>query len=173
MQEVLDIAKYILPSVVVLVATLLIIKKFMDAEQRKQFYEVRKENQKATTPLRLQAYERIVLFLERISPENLVLRVHKPGMSAKLLQANLIITIKTEFEHNVAQQIYISSSSWEVVKKVKEDIIRAINIAADNLDDNATGVELGQKLFEVMSKLEKSPTHVAIGILKNEIRQLF
>jgi len=94
-------------------------------------------------------------------------------MSAKLLQANLIITIKTEFEHNVAQQIYISSSSWEVVKKVKEDIIRAINIAADNLDDNATGVELGQKLFEVMSKLEKSPTHVAIGILKNEIRQLF
>ncbi|HLU85144.1 MAG TPA: hypothetical protein VKZ45_06705 [Vicingaceae bacterium] len=173
MQEVLDIAKYILPSVVVLVATLLIIKKFMDAEQRKQLYEVRKENQKATTPLRLQAYERIVLFLERISPENLVLRVHKPGMSAKLLQANLIITIKTEFEHNVAQQIYISSSSWEVVKKVKEDIIRAINIAADNLDDNATGVELGQKLFEVMSKLEKSPTHVAIGILKNEIRQLF
>ena len=145
----------------------------MDAEQRKQLYEVRKENQKATTPLRLQAYERIVLFLERISPENLVLRVHKPGMSAKLLQANLIITIKTEFEHNVAQQIYISSSSWEVVKKVKEDIIRAINIAADNLDDNATGVELGQKLFEVMSKLEKSPTHVAIGILKNEIRQLF
>ena len=173
MQEVLDIAKYILPSVVVLVATLLIIKKFMDAEQRKQLYEVRKENQKATTPLRLQAYGRIVLFLERISPENLVLRVHKPGMSAKLLQANLIITIKTEFEHNVAQQIYISSSSWEVVKKVKEDIIRAINIAADNLDDNATGVELGQKLFEVMSKLEKSPTHVAIGILKNEIRQLF
>lgn len=173
MQEVLDIAKYILPSVVVLVATLLIIKKFMDAEQRKQLYEVRKENQKATTPLRLQAYERIVLFLERISPENLVLRVHKPGMSAKLLQANLIITIKTEFEHNIAQQIYISSSSWEVVKKVKEDIIRAINIAADNLDDNATGVELGQKLFEVMSKLEKSPTHVAIGILKNEIRQLF
>lgn len=173
MQEVLDIAKYILPSLVVLVATLLIIKKFMDAEQRKQLYEVRKENQKATTPLRLQAYERIVLFLERISPENLVLRVHKPGMSAKLLQANLIITIKTEFEHNVAQQIYISSSSWEVVKKVKEDIIRAINIAADNLDDNATGVELGQKLFEVMSKLEKSPTHVAIGILKNEIRQLF
>ncbi len=173
MEEILDILKYILPSLVVLAATLLVIKKFMDAEQRKHMYEIRKENQKVTTPLRLQAYERIVLFLERISPENLVLRVHKPRMSAKLLQDNLIITVKTEFEHNVAQQIYISSSSWDVVKKVKEDIIRAINIAGSQLPSDATGVEFGQKLFEVMSKLEKSPTHVAIGILKNEIRQLF
>lgn len=78
MEEILDILKYILPSLVVLAATLLVIKKFMDAEQRKHMYEIRKENQKVTTPLRLQAYERIVLFLERISPENLVLRVHKP-----------------------------------------------------------------------------------------------
>ena len=111
--------------------------------------------------------------MERISPENLVLRVHKPGMSAKLLQDNLIITVKTEFEHNIAQQIYISSSTWEVVKKVKEDIIRAINIAGAQLPSDATGVAFGQKLFEVMSKLEKSPTHVAISIVKNEIRQLF
>ena len=84
MEEFLDILKYILPSLVVLAATLLVIKKFMDAEQRKHMYEIRKENQKVVTPLRLQAYERIVLLMERISPENLVLRVHKPGMSAKL-----------------------------------------------------------------------------------------
>ncbi|PKP48253.1 MAG: hypothetical protein CVT95_04590, partial [Bacteroidetes bacterium HGW-Bacteroidetes-12] len=147
--------------------------KFMDAEQRKNMYEIRKENQKITTPLRLQAFERIILYLERISPENLILRIHKPSMSAKQLQANLIATIKSEFEHNMAQQIYVSSTSWDIVKKVKDDIIRAINIAADNLPPDAKAADLGQKVFEVMSKLEKSPTHAAISILKNEIRQLF
>lgn len=173
MEDILDILKYILPSLVVLATSLLVIKKFMDAEQRKHIYEIRKENQKITTPLRLQAFERVILYLERISPENLILRVHKPSMSAKQLQANLITTIKSEFEHNMAQQIYISSSSWAIIKKVKDDIIKAINIAADNLPQNANGTDLGQKIFEVMSKLEKSPTHTAIEILKNEIRQLF
>ena len=173
MEDILDILKYILPSLVVLATSLLVIKKFMDAEQRKHIYEIRKENQKITTPLRLQSYERLILFLERISPENLILRVHKPGMSAKMLQSNLITIIKSEFEHNLTQQVYISSSSWEIIKKVKDDIIRAINIAAANLPPNAKGNDLGQKLFEVMSKLEKSPTHTAISILKNEIRQLF
>ncbi|MBW6483888.1 MAG: hypothetical protein K0B10_12630 [Vicingaceae bacterium] len=173
MEDFLDILKYILPSIVVLATSLLVIKKFMDAEQRKHIYEIRKENQKITTPLRLQAFERIILYLERISPENLILRVHKPGMSAKMLQSNLITIIKSEFEHNLTQQVYISSSSWDVVKKVKDDIIRAINIAADNLPPDAKAADLGQKIFEVMSKLEKSPTQVAIGILKNELRQLF
>lgn len=173
MEIFLEILKYILPSLVVFATAYVVIKKFMDAEQRKHIYEIRKENQKITTPLRLQAFERIILYLERISPENLILRVHKPTMNAKMLQTNLIATIKTEYEHNIAQQIYISSSSWEIVKKVKDDIIKAINIAADNLPPNATGTDLGQKIFEVMSKLEKSPTHTAISILKNELRQLF
>ncbi|PIQ14801.1 MAG: hypothetical protein COW67_11845 [Flavobacteriales bacterium CG18_big_fil_WC_8_21_14_2_50_32_9] len=173
MEDFLDILKYVLPSLVVLAASLLTIKKFMDAEQRKHIYEIRKENQKITTPLRLQSYERLILFLERISPENLILRVHKPGMSAKMLQSNLITIIKSEFDHNLTQQVYISSSSWEIIKKVKDDIIKAVNIAAGNLPPDAKGTDLGQKLFEVMSKLEKSPTQVAIGILKNEIRQLF
>lgn len=173
MEDILDILKYVLPSLVVLATSLLVIKKFMDAEQRKHIYEIRKENQKITTPLRLQSYERLILFLERISPENLILRVHKPGMSAKMLQSNLITIIKSEFEHNLTQQVYISSSSWEIIKKVKDDIIKAVNIAAGNIPNDAKGTDLGQKLFEVMSKLEKSPTQVAIGILKNEIRQLF
>lgn len=173
MEELLEILKYVLPSLVVFATAYLVIHKFMKTEQRKQLHEIRKENQNITTPLRLQAFERIILFLERISPEHLILRVHKPTMNAKMLQTSLIATIKSEFEHNVAQQIYISSTSWDVVKKVKDDIIKAINIAADNLPPNASGTELGQKIFEVMSKLEKSPTHTAISILKNELRQLF
>lgn len=173
MEEFLEILKYVLPSLIVFATAYIVISKFMDAERRKHIYEIKKENQKFSTPLRLQAFERIVLFLERISPENLILRIHKPAMSAKLLHSNLIATIKTEYEHNLVQQIYISSSSWEIVKKVKDDIIRAVNIAADNLPPNATGSDLGQKIFEVMSKIEKSPTQTAISILKNELRLLF
>ena len=173
MEEVLDIAKYVVPSLVVFVATYFVMKKFTDNEYRKLMLEMRRGNQKMITPLRLQSYERLVLFLERVSPNNLVMRVHKQGMSAKLLQAELVKTIKQEYEHNLTQQIYISSSGWEGVRTAKEEVIKVINIAGTQMKDNATGVELGQKIFEIMMQLENSPTRIAINMLKKEIKQFY
>lgn len=173
MESFLDILKYTIPAFIVFLTTYFVMKKFMDVEYRKQLLTVRKESQKTITPLRLQAYERVVLFLERIAPEKLVLRVHKPGMSAKLLKADLLRTINDEFNHNLTQQIYISSSSWETIRKSKDEIIKVITIAGSQMTDASTGAHLGQKIFEIMSKLDKSPTQMAILVLKNEIRQLF
>lgn len=173
MEDFLDILKYTIPAFIVFLATYFVMKKFMDVEYRKQMLAMRKEGQKTITPLRLQAFERVILFLERIAPNNLVLRVHKPGMSAKLLQVELLKAINDEFNHNLTQQIYISSSSWESVKKAKDEVVKVINIAGTQMSDTSTGSNLGQKIFEIMMKLEKSPTQIAIHILKNEIRQLF
>lgn len=145
----------------------------MDNEYRKQLLELRKANQNYTTPLRLQAYERMILFLERVSLNNLVSRVSKQGQSAKQLQSDLIITVRTEFEHNLSQQIYVSSNAWEAVKLSKEEVIKVINIAATQLKDEAKGVELSQKIFEILLKLEVSPTQSAITQIKKEVRQLF
>jgi len=173
MGDFLDILKYVLPSLVVFVTVYFVLQKFMDNEYRKQLLLIKKENQKITTPLRLQAYERLVLFLERISLNNLVLRIHQPGMSAKLLQADLLRTVNDEFTHNLTQQIYVSSTGWGNVRKTKDDVIKIINLAAAQMKDTSTGADLGQKIFEMMMKMEVSPTQSAILVLKNEIRQLF
>ncbi|OFZ01402.1 MAG: hypothetical protein A3K10_06005 [Bacteroidetes bacterium RIFCSPLOWO2_12_FULL_31_6] len=173
METLLEILKYTVPAFIVFVACFFILKKFMDNEYRKQLLELRKANQNYTTPLRLQAYERMILFLERVSLNNLVSRVSKSNISAKQLQSDLIITVRTEFEHNLSQQIYVSSNAWEAVKLSKEEVIKVINIAATQLKDEAKGVELSQKIFEILLKLEVSPTQSAINQIKKEVRQLF
>ena len=173
METLLELLKYTVPAFIVFVSCFFILKKFMDNEYRKQLLELRKANQNYTTPLRLQAYERMILFLERVSLNNLVSRVSKQGQSAKQLQSDLIITVRTEFEHNLSQQIYVSSNAWEAVKLSKEEVIKVINIAATQLKDEDKGVELSQKIFEILLKLEVSPTQSAITQIKKEVRQLF
>ena len=173
MEELLDLLKYTVPALVVFVACFFILKKFMDNEYRKQLLELRKANQNYTTPLRLQAYERMILFLERVSLNNLVSRVQKRGMSAKQFQSDLIVTVRTEFEHNLSQQIYVSQAAWDTVKLAKEEVIKVINVSATQVKDDATSAELSQKIFEILLKLEVSPTQMAISTIKKEVRQLF
>lgn len=173
MEVFLEMIKYIIPSLVVFATAYFILQKFMDNEYRKQLLLIKKENHKITTPLRLQAYERLVLFLERISFNNMVLRVHQPGMTAKLLQTALLRSVQQEFEHNLVQQIYISSTTWGHIKKTKDDVIKMINVAGAQMNSTSTGADLGQKIFEMMMSMEASPTHTTIALLKKEIRQLF
>ncbi len=173
MDTFLEILKYILPSFVMFGALYFVMNRFLETEHRKQLMVLRKENNTITTPLRLQAYERLVLFLERISMDKLVIRVNKPGMSANLLKAELLRTIQQEFDHNLTQQLYISNTSWETVKKTKDESMKIVNLAASQMKPNAKATDLGQKIFEIMTKLEKSPSQITILILKKEIRQLF
>ncbi len=173
METFLEILKYILPAFITFGATYFVINKFLDTEHRKQLLVLRQENQKITTPLRLQAYERLVLFLERIAMDKLVLRVTKPGMNAKLLKADLLRTIQEEFDHNLTQQLYTTNTSWETVKKAKDESLKIVNMAAAKVNPDANATDLGQQIFEIMMKLDKSPSQIGILILKKEIRQLF
>ena len=136
-----------------------VMNRFLDTEHRKQLMVLRKENNTVTTPLRLQAYERLVLFLERISMDKLVLRVNKPGMSAKLLKAELLRTIQQEFDHNLTQQLYISNTSWDTVKKAKDEYLKVVNLAGSQMKPDSNSLNLAQKIFEIMTKLEKSPSN--------------
>ena len=172
MSEILDILKYVLPSLVVMATSYYLIRLFLDNEQKKRNTDIKLAGYKIITPIRLQAYERLVLFLERILPESLVMRVHKPELSVKQFQNSLISTIRDEFEHNLSQQVYVSSQGWDLVKSAKEEMIRLINTAATQQKENATSTDLAQKIFEI-SLGEKLVTKQALEFLKNEIRQVF
>ncbi len=173
METFLEILKYILPSFITFGATYFVMQKFLDNEYRKQMLLLRKESQSETINLRLQAFERLVLFLERSSLDKLVIRLHRPGMSAKLLQAEIIRTISEEYNHNLTQQVYISATTWGVIKKAKDETLKVVNLAGAQLKNESTAHDLGQKIFEIMGKLEHAPTDIAINQIKKEVRQLF
>jgi hypothetical protein len=98
----------------------------------------------------------------------------KPNDSkTKELQAELLSTIRSEFEHNIAQQIFISPQGWKLVKESKEEIIKIINLASSQIDENGNALDLSQKIFEIATQLEKLPTEITNEFLINELQKLF
>jgi hypothetical protein len=136
--------------------------------------ELEKAGLKYTLPLRLQAYERTVLFLERINPESMLIRLHVPGMSALDMQGLIISDIRAEYQHNISQQIYVSDSAWKTVKKVKEDTISMINSAVKALPENASSVDLSRSVLSHLANLEtENPYELALQIVKGDMQAIF
>ena len=131
------------------------------------------DKQKHLFPLKVQAYERIVLFMERIEPSSLVMRLKTNTMKANELHGALLHNIREEYEHNVAQQIYISDNAWNLVKQAKEETIRIVNMAANSMESSATANELTRDIFEKMMVLPQSPSQIALDYLKQEIKKFF
>ena len=167
-----EIVKIILPAGIVFLTTYYLVKNFLDHESRKKVLDLKLANQTILTPIRLQAYERVVLFLERINPSGMVMRVNK-NTSAAIFQGELLKTIRSEFEHNLSQQIYMSNKSWEAVTRAKEETIKLINVASSKVSNDATGMELAQTIIAVSSQLSELPTKVAIDVIKREIGKEF
>jgi hypothetical protein len=173
MNEILDILKYTLPALIVLIAAVLIIKQVVKIDQNRRNYEMISKNQQLITPIRLQAYERLTLLLERLSPESLIMRVNKPNMTAKQLQSELLSTLRFEFDHNVSQQIYITPQVWEIIKNSRSKITQLINGAAIRVKPEDSALILSKIILEDLMALDKSPTSLALEALKNEVKILF
>lgn len=173
METLLEISKYLLPSLVVFATTVYLVKKYFEGEEKKRRMQQILNNQQLITPLRLQAYERTVLFLERISPESLIMRINKPGLTCQQLQADLLQAIRSEFEHNLTQQLYISHGAWEMVKIARGRTIQLINSMAEKVQKDAPAINLSKAMLESIVDQEKTPTTDALAFVKNEISQLF
>jgi len=167
----------LLPSVVVFLTAFYLLRNMLGSLSRERngqlLADAKREDRKHTMPLRLQAYERLTLFLERNAPGALVFRVHKNNMTARMLHTELLATVREEFEHNVTQQIYVSERAWQQVRMAKEETLRIINIAAEGVPDQANGTALSQRVFETAAKLSHLPTQQAVMALKEEVRKLF
>jgi len=173
MEDVLDILKYTIPSLVLFITVYFIVRAFYKNEARRRDYEIRRKNQRITTPIRLQAYERITLFLERLSPDSMIMRVQKPGMTCKQLQGELLSTIRAEFEHNLSQQIYITPKTWEVVRSAKESTVKLINTSGDEVNPDGPAIELSKTILEKVMDAQKAPSQVAIEFIKKEMVEFF
>ena len=173
MDASIEMIKMLLPALMVFGAIYYFLRMFFQNEAKRRAMEIRASVRELVTPIQLQAYERVVLLLERIAPYPLIIRVNKNGWSARHLHAELINTVRAEYEHNLSQQIYISAAAWEQVVQAKEETIKIFNIASMKVPENATSNELAQAIIEITSALKKTPSAVAIDLIKKEITQKF
>jgi hypothetical protein len=173
MEPIWDLLKITLPAGIVLYAMFLVTKSILQKQSEQRIIELRGKNKEVILPLRLQAYERMCLFLERISPDNLVKRVNKEGLNVAQLQYLLLNEIREEFNHNLSQQVYMSDDSWKIIKNAKEELVMLVNQSAKELGEEAKSIELVKRIFEHYMEQKVDSIQYALTQIKTEIQEEF
>lgn len=126
------------------------------------------ESDPSTKPLKLQAYERLVILCERISLPNLIGRVNQPHLGAREMQYMLLENIKQEFEYNASQQIYVSQPAWEAVRNLRDQSLLVINTIAKTLPPDAKANDLNKGILEMIMNQDNAALHTLTLTTLNE-----
>ena len=167
MNDLLDILKYTAPSLVTGAIAYYFFKEYIKSDVNLQNFLHIKEDKKFSKTLRLQAYERMTLFMERISPANLVVRIKALNENKQAYELSLIHTIEQEFEHNITQQIYISNECWNVISTAKDATIQLIIDTAKDLNVSNSDQLREAIIKKVMNK--QDPSETALSFIKEEV----
>lgn len=170
---VYDLLKITIPAILVLYASYLLVRSVLQKQLDELSLSLRHKNQEVVLPIRLQAYERICLLMERIAPNNLIPRMNNREFTAQDLHSVLVEEIRSEYNHNLSQQVYMSEEAWIYVSGAVEQLISLINEAANELPEKATSLDLAKKVFEKNMRNEQDTLKGALSFVKNEIRELF
>ena len=173
MAVLLEFLKYSVPALIVFLTVWIMLRAWSRSEDKRRKSEFNMHITDDILPVRLQAYERIILLLERISPDSMIMRISRSDYSAKQFQQELLSNITSEYEHNLAQQTYVSSEAWEKVKMAKNQAINLINDTVNEVKPDASGPTLGKLILERLAELKNPPSQVAIDFLKQEVKSLF
>jgi hypothetical protein len=169
----LEVFKYSLPAIIVFLTTFFLVRWFLksDANRRKQEFLLNQH--KETLPIKMTAYERLTLFLERISAESIIIREQPKARTSKELQANLLAAIRTEYEHNIAMQVYLPPITWSLVKKAKEEMVRLVNISASLVKSEDPSIALGKTILEQFPNDTAYHLKKALDTLKSDIQDFY
>jgi hypothetical protein len=172
--NIFELLQITIPSLILSVAIVSIIVIYQNNENKKRKHELLSQTRKTSIAIRLQAYERVLILLERLGFDSMLKRTYKKGMTVSELQQQLLTNIRTEFEHNFSQQLYMSNEAWQNVIISKENTIQIINTKSLGLKPDASGLELSKQIFEyLIEEARENPTKRAIDFLKKEAQQLF
>jgi len=166
---IVDILKFIIPSIIVFSATYIMMRQFLEEDYKKKLLEIKEKNAGTITPIKLQAYERLTILLERIAPENLVIMLSQPRQTSAELRLQIINQVSEEFNHNISQQIYVSSQAWELIKIIREHVLSIVDESYHSLPENSKGTDLGKAILNELMLQKNHPTRGGIEFLKKEI----
>lgn len=172
--QILEILKYTLPALIVFCTAYYLLTRYMQREATAKALELKMQRDKEIVILRLQAYERLALFLERIGPISVIGRVRTPDMLSTELQYAMVKSIREEFEHNLSQQVYVSSNAWNLIVSSKDEIIKFVNLVGTQLPPDSSSSHLINAMINGISNANAAlPTEHALEYLKAECRELF
>jgi Na+/H+-translocating membrane pyrophosphatase len=171
--QILEILKYILPSVVVLIATTMIVNKFLVKEIERKQLSIFAQNSDSAMKLRLQAYERLTIFVERMNAKSLISRYYVQQATAQDVQIAMVQGIRAEYEHNLSQQLYVSHEVWQTITTVMEQEITMINRIGASCEMGAGATEFIKKISEYIVNTESTiPTDIALETLNKEAKRI-
>ncbi len=175
----LEILKYTIPALIVLISVWIVMHKLFKDEEQKRRWELQKASQKEIVPARLRAYERLALLLERTQPEALVMALSERQQAAgdslitmpvAKMQQELLQTLRLEFNHNLSQQIYVSDETWAQIIGARDEMAAFIASVAVQIPKDATALDYSQALITGYDNNGETPHQIALDALKEEAR---
>jgi hypothetical protein len=164
----LEIVKVTVPALIVFATVYFLFKTYTENLLRQQAMATKQDNKGMGFPLRMQAYERLALFCERISLHNLMLRVRNESMSAADLKVALMVSIQQEYEHNISQQVYVSENLWKIISFAKNDTINVINLVSRTIEVNASSLEMSHAIFKYLNEAKQTSLDTARSAISQE-----
>ncbi len=166
---ILEIIKYTLPSLIVFFTAYYLIKQYLGHQTIMKSMEIKGRDDAQLVSVKLQAYERLTLFLERIMPYNLYLRLNSKESSAKGLYTAMMIALQQEYEYNMTQQLYVSNNLWKIVKLAKEQTADIISQCGEHVSETDPSTALMDRIGVVMGSLKTNPIEQAKAAIRKEM----
>ena len=168
----IEILKYCVPALCVLLATWIVMHKFYKSEAEKRLWELKRLSQKEISPLRMRAYERLSLLLERTTPEHLLIELNLGEMTILEVQQHLMRTIRLEYDHNLSQQVYVSDQVWDTIIAAREQMVAFINTMAQQMPPESTALDFAKVLITAYRSNGQTANDQAMQMLRTEARSL-
>ena len=167
-----EILKYCIPALCVLLATWIVMHKFYKSETEKRLWELKRLSQKEISPLRMRAYERLALLLERTTPERMLVDINVTEMTPLQLQTHLMHTLRQEYNHNLSQQIYVSDETWAMIENAHMQTIAFCNSIAQQMPANSNALDYAKTLITAYKSNGETPNDLALQALRKEAQTL-
>ncbi len=168
LSTILEIIKVSVPALIVYWTVKSVFESYLNKEYQIRALEQQKDKLSTSGPLKLQAYERLSLFCERIAVPTLLFRLRQDGMSAQELRMHLLLAIQQEYEHNITQQVYVSAQLWEIIKIARDDSVNTISLSMESLPEGASGKDLMKSCFQLLEQRGVTAVDKALLAIKKE-----
>ena len=168
----MEILAYSIPALVVLAATWLVMYKLFNNEQEKRLWELKRLSQKEISPIRLRAYERLTLLLERTTPDRMLMEMNLQEMTIPQVQQQLLRTIRLEYDHNLSQQIYVSDEVWDKIIHARDEMGAFVTAMAAGMPEGSSTLDYAKTLITAYSTNGETPNSLALSALKEEAKTL-
>jgi len=157
----------------VVFALLWVVKRMTTLHMQRHKANSIEHSRQALFPIRMQAYERLAILMERMTPDELLLRYNNKANTISELQLILLSAIRSEYEHNVAQQIYVSPALWDMINNIKNTLITLVNQSAVDLEPDAPAYQLSKRIIDNVSTFPTSLTEEVLASIRKEAQAMF